>query len=196
MKAALAAIVGLALIGALAPDAGWIARGTPAAAAECAWHRHSKRVVKHVRRDGKSRRVNRTRHWWACDPLPTSQPAAGAPPAPSAPAPTPVTEEPVVARLGVKAQEFGPEEYAYTLSRPNLAAGEVIVELNNQGEDPHNLNLQLAGGEGPLLQIPDTDPLQRTSGRFSLPAGTYRLWCSLPKHDERGMNATLVVDPG
>jgi plastocyanin len=192
----LAAVAGLALIAALAlaPDAGWIAPGNSAAAAECAWHRHSKRVVKRVVRGGKPRRVSRARRWWTCDSLPAPQLQASAPPAPAAPAAAPPAEEPALARLGVRAQEFGPEEYAYTLSRPSLAAGEAIVELNNQGEDPHNLNLQLAGGAGPLLQTPDTDPLQRTSARFTLPAGVYRLWCSLPEHDERGMNATLVVD--
>jgi plastocyanin len=191
-----AAVAGLALIGALvlAPDAGWIAPGNRAAAAECAWQRHTKRVVKQVRRGGKSHRVSRARHWWTCDALPVPQPPGTIPPAPPVPVPAPVAEEAAVARLGVRAQEFGFEEYAYTLSRPTLAAGEAIVELNNQGEDPHNLNLQLVGGEGPLFQIPDTDPLQRTSAHFTLPAGVYRLWCSLPEHDERGMNATLVVD--
>jgi hypothetical protein len=197
VRRGLTGLAGLALIGALAlaPDAGWIAPGNPAAAAECAWQRHSKRVVKRVVRGGKPRRVSRARHWWTCDALPAPQPPpSAAPPAPAPPVPAPVSEEPTLARLGVRAQEFGPEEYAYTLSRPSLTAGEAIVELNNQGEDPHNLNLQLAGGAGPLLQIPDTDPLQRASARFTLPAGVYRLWCSLPKHDERGMNATLVVD--
>ena len=51
-----------------------------------------------------------------------------------------------MARLSVKAAE-----YSYTLSRPAVSAGEVIVELNNQGEDPHNLNLQREGSEDPPL---------------------------------------------
>ena len=67
----------------------------------------------------------------------------------------------------------------YTLSRASVAAGEVIVELNNQGEDGHNLNLQLANGRGPSAsrkRLAETG----SDGRFTLPAGTYRLWCSLP----------------
>jgi plastocyanin len=72
----------------------------------------------------------------------------------------------------------------------------VAIELNNQGEDPHDLNLLRDGDEGQPLNIPLTGSLQRTTERFTLPAGTYRLWCDLPEHDERGMHATLVVGGG
>jgi hypothetical protein len=134
--------------------------------AECAWHRHTKRIVKWVRRDGKRRRVIRVKVWWTCDPVPAPPPA----------------------RLGVQAFEFH-----FVLSRPSLPAGELIVELHNRGEDPHNLNLQRR--DGPLLELPETDSLQRAERRFSVQPGTYRLWCSLPLHAESGMETTLVVAP-
>jgi plastocyanin len=70
----------------------------------------------------------------------------------------------------------------------------VTVELNNQGEDPHNLNLQREGDEGEPLQIPETASLQRGVASFDLPAGKYRLWCSLPEHEEKGMKTTLRVE--
>jgi hypothetical protein len=70
----------------------------------------------------------------------------------------------------------------------------VTVELNNQGEDPHNLNLRREGGEGEPLQIPETDSLQRNVASFDLPAGRYRLWCSLPEHEEKGMSTNLTVE--
>jgi hypothetical protein len=148
---------------------------------------HSKRVVKKVKRHGKLRRVARTKHWWTCEPAAS----APVPPPTALPTPLPPAEEPAPptpGHLGVKA-----EEWSYTLSRPEVEAGEVIVELNNQGEDPHNLNIQLQGGEGSPLQIPITPSLQQTTRSFTLPAGTYRLWCDLDEHDERGMNATLSV---
>ena len=85
------------------------------------------------------------------------------------------------------------EEWSYTLSRPSVSAGELIVELNNMGEDPHNLNIQPQGSADAPLQNPITPSLQQTSRRFTLAAGTYRLWCDLDQHDERGMHATLVV---
>ena len=69
----------------------------------------------------------------------------------------------------------------------------MIVELNNQGEDPHNLNLQLANGQGPEYSVPEAASQKRQEDRFTLPAGTYRLWCSLEGHEELGMKATLTV---
>lgn len=191
MRRAATAIVWVALAGALtlAPS-GWSPRGARAEATECGWHRHSKRVVRHVKQDGKARRVSRMSHWWSCDPLDAAPPAGGTPTSPPVLSPLPVAE-PTVARLSVKAAE-----YSYTLSRPAVSAGEVIVELNNQGEDPHNLNLQREGSEDPPLQVPQAASLEHTTERFTLPAGTYRLWCSLSTHDEQGMHTTLVVGDG
>jgi hypothetical protein len=163
-----------------------------AGAGDCTWERHSKRVVKRVRRHGKVRRVVRTPHWWTCVPQATAPvvtaPADPAPPAPapSEPAPEP---EPEANRLSARASE-----YYWVLSRPIVDAGPVTIELNNQGEDPHNLNLQREGDGGEPLQIPETDSLQRNIASFDLPAGKYRLWCSLPEHEEKGMATTLFVE--
>jgi plastocyanin len=159
-----------------------------AAAADCTWQRHVKRVVKRVKRHGKVRRVVRRRVRWSCDPV-AAVPIVAAP-APAAPAPPPPDPEPEpeANRLAVKAAEF-----YFVLSRPSVKPGEVTIELNNQGEDPHNLNLLLEGDGGEPLQIPETDSLERRVESFALPAGKYRLWCSLPEHEEQGMVATLLV---
>lgn len=158
-----------------------------AAGADCNWQRHVKRVVKRVKRHGKVRRVVRRKVRWTCVPLTPAPvaPPVPAPPAPPAPDPEP---EPEANRLSVKAAEF-----YYVLSRPSVKPGEVTIELNNQGEDPHNLNLLLEGDAGEPLQIPETDSLQRNVASFDLSAGKYRLWCSLPEHEEQGMTATLLV---
>ncbi len=191
MRRAAAIGVAAGLVAVLSPTSALPGAGDAdsATAADCVWQRHSKRIVKHVKRHGKPRRIVRLRRWWTCDP-PATEPALAPPSAPAPPAaPDPEPEpESGPARLGVKALEF-----SYTLSRPSLPAGEVIVELNNQGEDPHNLNLRLEGSEEPPLEIPEAGPLEHRSAKFDLPAGTYRLWCSLPQHDEWGMNATLSV---
>ncbi|HUC07061.1 MAG TPA: plastocyanin/azurin family copper-binding protein [Solirubrobacterales bacterium] len=164
-----------------------IAAATPAQG--CAWHKHSKPVIKHLRRHGQRRRVKRVKHWWTCDTQPTVFPPAAALPAQPGPT-TPPTEEPQaeVGHLGVKAVE-----YSYTLSRPEVSAGEVIVELNNQGEDPHNLVLEHEGSEDPALEIPATPSLSQESESFALAPGTYLLYCSLYTHEAKGMEATLVV---
>jgi plastocyanin len=170
----------------LSPSA---ARAAPTATPGCTWQRHSKTVIKHLRRHGQPRRVKRVKHWWSCEAQPSLlQPQPALPPTP-APA-TPPSEEPKseVGHLGVKAVE-----YSYTLSRPEVSAGEVIVELNNQGEDPHNLVLEHEGSEDPKLEIPSTPSVMQASAQLTLSPGTYRLYCSLYKHEAKGMQATLVV---
>lgn len=160
-----------------------------AAAADCVWQQHSKRVVKKVRRHGKLRRVVRWRRWSTCEPTavaPAPAPPGPVSPAPPAPAPEP---EPEANRLAVKSVEF-----YYVLSRPSVKAGEVTIELNNQGEDAHNLNLRREGDEGEPLKIAETASDQRSVASFDLPAGKYKLWCSLPEHEEQGMSTTLVVE--
>jgi len=189
---ALAVAVALALAAtlSLAPTGQSVGSGR-ASAAECAWQQHSKRVVKRVKRDGRVRRVVRVKRWWTCGPLPAPPVPAAPAPAP-APVPQPTPEpEPAIGRLSVKAAEF-----SFTLSRPSLAAGEAIVELNNQGEDPHNLNLRREDSEDPTLMVAEAGSLERRTARFTLAAGSYRLWCDLPEHDELGMNATLAVGAG
>lgn len=74
-----------------------------------------------------------------------------------------------------------------------MDAGEVIVELNNQGEDDHNLKLQREGSAEPPLAVPLAAPAKRTNARLTLSPGAYYLYCSLDQHDENGMHATLIV---
>jgi plastocyanin len=186
--AAVAIALALATLVAL-PAAGSGIEPSRAEAGECAWKRQTKRVVKHVRRHGKVRRVVRKRHRWVCRPV-AQAPVFTVPPTPVAPAPPPAPEpEEEANRLSVRASEF-----YFVLSRPSVRAGELTVELNNQGEDPHDLNLQAKEDEGPPLQIPETDSQQRSVAEFELAAGKYRLWCSLPEHDSKGMHATLLVE--
>jgi len=190
VRRAATALCALALVAVVvAPAPGATGHDGAAASAGCDWKRHSKRVVKHVRRHGRVRRVVRVKHWWTCRRIPAPELGAAAPTATSG-GQQPTEEAPTAARLGVKASE-----YKFILSRPSLTAGEVVVELDNQGEDPHNLNLQLADGQGPELHVGEVGSQKRATARFTLPAGTYRLFCSLPGHEELGMKATLTVAP-
>jgi plastocyanin len=190
----MSARLGLASAVALAMATGSLALGAPGASAEgCTWQRHSKPVVKQVKRYGQLRRVKRVKHWWTCEAQPVALAPAALPAAPTAAPVTPPGEEPIpqVSHLGVKAVE-----YSYTLSRPEVSAGETIVELNNQGEDPHNLVLEHEGSADPPLEIPATPTVSQASANFTLSPGTYRLYCSLYKHEAKGMEATLVVSGG
>lgn len=188
--AAKPARLGLTGAVALTMAAGSLALAAPGASAEgCAWQRHSKPVVKQVKRHGQLRRVKRVKHWWNCETPPQTFTPTAALPTPPTPIAPPFEEpKPQVSRLGVKAVE-----YSYTLSRPEVSAGETIVELNNQGEDPHNLVLEHEGSADPLLEIPATPSVSQASAGFTLSPGTYRLYCSLYKHEAKGMEATLTV---
>src|SRR5262249_14673276 len=121
MRRAIAVALGLALVGGvlLAPGAGSLALAGETGT-ECTWQRHSKRVVKQVRRHGKKRRVVRVRHWWTCaPPATTSAPA----PVPAPPATPPNEPEPVANRVSVKSKDM--TGYTYTLSKPLADSGPI-----------------------------------------------------------------------
>jgi plastocyanin len=185
--------LGLTGVAAVAMASGFLTLAAPMASAEgCTWQQHSKPIFKKIKRHDHVRRVKYLKHWWNCDALPAPFAPPAALPVPPAPQTPPAEEpQPQVNRLGVKAVE-----YSYTLSRPEVNAGEVIVELNNQGEDPHNLVLEHEGSADPSLEIPATPSVSQASANFTLSPGTYRLYCSLYKHEAKGMEATLVVAPG
>jgi hypothetical protein len=91
-------------------------------------------------------------------------------------------------RLLVESREFN-----LVLSRGSVKAGDSIVQLVNQGEDPHDLRLRRVGGGRGAGSIAETLPgeLGEWSGR--LRRGRYRLWCSLDGHRALGMRAVLRV---
>lgn len=115
-------------------------------------------------------------------------PPVAAPPA----SPQPVVEAPVaappVARLGVVAREW-----SLVLSRTTLPAGAALIELQNRGEDAHNLRIERADGAG--VDVPLAEPGEVKSAAATLTAGDYRLFCALPGHDAAGMHAALTVSP-
>lgn len=169
------------------------ATAAPSPTQGCTWQRHTKAVSTRVKRHGRVQRVKRLKHWWTCQPSRTTPLAQPALPVPATTEPTAGSEEPQpepeVGHLGVKAVEW-----SYTLSRPQVSAGEVIVELNNQGEDAHNLVLEREESADAPLKLSPALPASQTSARLTLATGTYRLYCSLDDHAAKGMEATLLVD--
>ena len=93
------------------------------------------------------------------------------------------------ARLGVSAKEF-----RLVLSRPSVKAGPVEIELQNVGEDPHDLRLRRIGGTR-TYGVRVTKPGGRSIAEFRLRPGRYRLWCSVAGHRAVGMQAVLRVRP-
>ncbi|HET7234875.1 MAG TPA: cupredoxin domain-containing protein [Actinomycetota bacterium] len=72
-----------------------------------------------------------------------------------------------------------------TLSVP--ADEEITVELVNGGTIEHDFTLDEASV---LIAVPATET---GSASFSVPAGTYTFYCSVPGHREAGMEGTLTA---
>jgi plastocyanin len=86
--------------------------------------------------------------------------------------------------------------YTARLSRASVAAGSVVVQLHNQGEDDHNLRVVPTDHAGATVDFPLTGSGKNTTKTLALTAGSYRLFCTLTtpvNHETAGMNATLTV---
>ena len=84
------------------------------------------------------------------------------------------------------------EEFRYSLSRPSVEAGKVIVEVVNRGQDTHDLDLRRIGGSR-TYRFPAVRPGRVVDREWTLRPGRYLLWCAVADHRERGMHAVLVV---
>ena len=94
---------------------------------------------------------------------------------------------PTPARLGVSASE-----YHLVLSRPSVKAGVVEIELQNAGQDPHDLRMRRVGGTH-TFSLPLTQPGKRRTLALQVRPGRYRLWCSIANHRTLGMQTLLRV---
>jgi plastocyanin len=94
---------------------------------------------------------------------------------------------PPPARVQVVAQEF-----RYALSRQTIHAGRAIIELQNSGEDAHDLLMRRVGGKR-IYRWPVAQAGETIDRAFTLLPGTYRLYCGMANHRALGMQATLVV---
>jgi plastocyanin len=115
-----------------------------------------------------------------------SGPAGGTPPttvptAPAGPEQVQVTAEDT-------------EGFHFILSRASVAAGPVIIEFVNHGQDEHNLHAVEPTEGAEAGSLPNTAPKGHPTLKLNLHAGSYTLFCSLPHHEEKGMKATLVVE--
>jgi hypothetical protein len=186
----------VAVLGAVGPET--VAAGSaPAAGAAKA----KKKRVKHHRKacnrskGSKRRRRAKARRCRSRHPLrrAPARPGATAPAQGGGQSPSLVPDlgpsGPLGRYLSVSAREF-----RLTLSRPALAAGTDIVELRNQGEDPHNLVLSPDdGSHTPIAAFPSSPSGSISAQTVGLSPGRYYLFCSLAGHEALGMHATLRV---
>lgn len=70
-----------------------------------------------------------------------------------------------------------------------LPAGEVTLEIDNQGGIHHDLVVEELGDE----VVAEADGGQTDSGTVTLEAGEYTFYCSVPGHRSAGMEAVVPV---
>ncbi len=161
--------------------------------------RHTKRVVKHVKRHGKRKRVVHFKHWWTCQEV--AEQVASSPVAPSSPAPPAATTqpqpEPEPNAVGVVARDAN-KHFTFEPSRTTVKSGQLTVELINEGEDPHTMDMQRIGPggtpEGEVVEIPETASKHQSADTFEVQPGRYRMWCTLFHHAEEGMETEISVE--
>jgi plastocyanin len=120
-------------------------------------------------------------------------PLTGTLPAPST---TPTSTEPVLttpAPACPTALGVTEDEYHTRLSRSAVCPGTIVVQLRNAGEDPHNLAVQNLATGTTVTTWPDLGPGGVKTQPVTLAAGTYKLYCTLPTHEEKGMHAVITV---
>jgi hypothetical protein len=88
-------------------------------------------------------------------------------------------------------------EYRLQLSRAVLKRGPALIQFVNRGEDPHDLKIRRIGASATrAVSVPEIRPGGLVQLDTRLSSGRYRLWCSLPGHEQRGMRAVLSVRRG
>jgi hypothetical protein len=88
-------------------------------------------------------------------------------------------------------------EYRLQLSRGAVRRGPALIQFVNRGEDPHDLRLRRIGASAArTVSVPEIRPGEVVQLDTRLTTGRYRLWCSLPGHEQRGMRAILSVRHG
>jgi plastocyanin len=201
--AGLAAVALLLACGLFASSNGLGRAGAETTA--CVWTKHTKHVVRHLRRHGKLHRVVRIKHYRTCRKVTVPEPTTTTPSttAPTEPAPTPtsppaVTPEPEPNAVSITTDDHTTPN-GYAPSHTTVKAGKLTVQLNNAlSEDEHNMDMQRIGPgetpEGPvvaMLSAPGKGHSEPTT--VEVQPGRYRMWCTIGHHAENGMTATITV---
>ena len=100
------------------------------------------------------------------------------------------------AKTRTTAVGVGLHEYRVALYRSRVLPGRVRLNLENLGEDGHDL--RVIGPSGAASAVRGTSPEVKPGARYTLKVtlkrrGLYRLVCTLADHEARGMVARLRV---
>ena len=84
------------------------------------------------------------------------------------------------------------EESEFKIAPQDLAArpGRLTFQIKNVGTVEHNFVV-----EGTAVKVESIQPGETQTATVDLAAGTYRMVCTIPGHEEAGMVGTLEVSP-
>ena len=84
------------------------------------------------------------------------------------------------------------EESEFRIVPQDLAAGpgRLTFQIKNVGTVEHNFVV-----EGTAVKLESIQPGETQTAAVDLAAGTYRMVCTIPGHEEAGMVGTLEVSP-
>jgi plastocyanin len=183
------------------------ATGASPGAKSAALPRCSKPAAKVAKQPGgakksATRRKCRFSGWWPAKtlagspgtaPLPAGETTGAPAPTGTAPTPaptTPTTPQPAPLPRRVQVDEG---EWYVRPSRKKLGAGSVEVNITNFGEDAHDLAIDRNGTSYGKVDLAPGDTKQLIA---DLPAGTYKLYCTLQNgdHEAAGMKSTITVE--
>jgi plastocyanin len=91
-----------------------------------------------------------------------------------------------------KAVQVNASEFHFLLSRSRLSPGTIRVELNNRGEDPHNLVVRSTTRKA-VYRWDDVAPGEAVARFIKLRPGRWNLICALPGHKDLGMISKFRV---
>jgi hypothetical protein len=194
-------VLAAALLAALA--LALLASGRPVSDARAATSctKHTKRVIKHVKRQGKRKKIVRVQHYWTCQEV--AEPVAATPLTPAAPAPAPApaqAPEPEPNAVSITTNDHT-NPYEYVPSHKTRKTGRLTIQLNNlASEDEHNMEMERVGEvsgepEGPVIAaVSAAGASASETVTVEVQPGTYRMWCTIGHHAEHGMTTEITVE--
>lgn len=93
---------------------------------------------------------------------------------------------------------IGEREFRISVYRKHILPGKVRFNIENYGEDAHDLRVVGVGGDGVSGAIRGTSPEVKAGARYTLKVtlrkrGLYKLVCTLADHESRGMVSYVRV---
>jgi plastocyanin len=93
---------------------------------------------------------------------------------------------------GGETVDISATDFAFAPSDPTVNAGTVTINLTNDGQAPHNIEVEGPSGEAELEQ----DIAGGESGQLTVDLsepGTYTMYCPVGNHRQQGMEGQITV---